>query len=114
MKGRGNQAWHFDVNEQIVYRLDEFYQEFYEEELHSVGEGYRLEPCPMCAGAIVNSRIPRVVFGARDHRFGAFGSVVNLAEIPLNHTPEVSDGVRAEECADLLSSYFKRKRAGNK
>ncbi len=48
MKGRGNQAWHFDVNEQIVYRLDEFYQEFYEEELHSVGEGYRLEPCPMC------------------------------------------------------------------
>ena len=73
-----------------------------------------LEPCAMCAGAIVNSRIPRVVFGARDHRFGAFGSVINLAEIPLNHTPEVKDGVRAVECADLLSSYFKRKRAGNK
>ncbi len=69
-----------------------------------------MEPCVMCAGAIVNSRIPRVVFGARDHRFGAFGSALDLVKIPLNHTPTVIGGVLESECAETLSSYFKGKR----
>lgn len=69
-----------------------------------------LEPCAMCAGAIINARIPRVVYGASDLRFGALGSLVDLSEIPFNHKPEVSRGVLKEECADMLSSYFRRKR----
>ena len=69
-----------------------------------------MEPCVMCGGAIINSRIPRVVFGARDYRFGAFGSALDLVRIPLNHTPKVTGGVLAEECASVLSDYFKRKR----
>jgi tRNA(adenine34) deaminase len=69
-----------------------------------------MEPCAMCAGAIMNARIPRVVYGAPDLRFGAFGSLFNLAELPVNHTPEVKGGVLGEECRELLSSYFKKKR----
>jgi len=69
-----------------------------------------MEPCAMCAGAIVNARIPRVVFGAPDLRFGAFGSLINLAEVPLNHKPEILGGVLREENVDMLQSYFKKKR----
>ena len=69
-----------------------------------------MEPCAMCAGAIVNARIPRVVYGAPDLRFGAFGSKLDLAAIGLNHTPEVVGGVLGEEARDMLSSYFKAKR----
>ena len=69
-----------------------------------------MEPCCMCAGAIVNARIERVVYGARDFRFGAFGSALDLSKIPLNHTPEVVGGVLGEECAAVLSAYFKKKR----
>lgn len=69
-----------------------------------------LEPCPMCAGAIVNSRIDRVVFGAYDPKAGALGTVYNLAEGKLNHVPEVRGGVFEEECAALLRSYFREKR----
>ena len=69
-----------------------------------------MEPCVMCAGAIINSRIPRVVYGARDHRFGAFGSLLDLVKVPLNHTPEVVGDVLGEECASILSEYFKGKR----
>ncbi len=69
-----------------------------------------LEPCPMCAGAIVNARIPRVIFGAYDEKAGAFGTVYNLAEGRLNHKPEITGGVLRQECADLLSNYFKKKR----
>lgn len=69
-----------------------------------------MEPCVMCAGAIVNARVPRVVFGALDMRFGAFGSALDLVKVPLNHTPEVVGGVLGEECATILSEYFKRKR----
>lgn len=69
-----------------------------------------LEPCPMCAGAIVNSRIERVVFGAYDKRAGAFGSVLNLNEYPLNHKPEILGGVMEEECRSLLQTFFKKKR----
>ena len=69
-----------------------------------------MEPCAMCAGAIINARIPRVVFGARDIRFGAFGSALDLAKIPLNHTPEVTGGVLEDECRAILTDYFKKKR----
>ena len=69
-----------------------------------------MEPCAMCAGAIINSRSPRVVFGANDLRFGAFGSLINLAEVPLNHTPEIIGGVLGDECRAVLQAYFKKKR----
>ena len=70
-----------------------------------------LEPCPMCAGAILNARIDRVVIGARDPRFGAFGSLFDLNALPLNHKTELTDGVLADESAELLSSFFRRKRS---
>ena len=69
-----------------------------------------LEPCPMCAGAIINARLPRVVFGASDPKGGAMGSVLNLCDYPFNHHPEVRGGVLAEESRQILSAYFKGKR----
>ena len=69
-----------------------------------------LEPCPMCAGAAVNARVERVVYGASDIRFGALGSLLDLSSFPLNHRPEVTAGVMAEECRTILSEYFRRKR----
>ena len=69
-----------------------------------------LEPCPMCAGAIINARIPRVVYGASDPKGGAFGSVIDLCDYPFNHHPEVTRGVLAEESRQILSAYFKNKR----
>ena len=65
-----------------------------------------LEPCPMCAGAIVNSRIDRVVYGASDIRFGACGSLFNINSYPLNHAFEITSGVCEEECRALLSDFF--------
>ena len=78
--------------------------------LHKATLYVTLEPCAMCAGAIINSRIKRVVYGAQDKRFGALGSLVDLSKIPFNHIPEVEGGVMGEECAKLLSDYFKSKR----
>jgi tRNA(adenine34) deaminase len=70
-----------------------------------------LEPCAMCAGAIVLARVPRVVFGALDPKAGAAGSVLDvLAEPRLNHRPEVAGGVRAEEAAALLREFFAGRR----
>jgi len=69
-----------------------------------------LEPCAMCAGAIINARIPTVIYGAPDIRFGAFGSLLDLSELPLNHKPEIRRFHRAEECKSLLGEYFKKKR----
>lgn len=69
-----------------------------------------LEPCPMCMGAIINSRIKRVVFGAKDAKAGACGSVINLNNYPFNHKPEILSGVMAEECQQILSDFFSRKR----
>ena len=69
-----------------------------------------MEPCAMCAGAIINARIPRVVFGAPDLRFGAFGSLINLAQVPLNHKPEILGGVLQDENVEVLRSYFRKKR----
>lgn len=69
-----------------------------------------MEPCVMCAGAIVNARIERVVYGARDHRFGAFGSAIDVNSAGLNHRPEIVGGLLGEECAAILSDYFRAKR----
>lgn len=69
-----------------------------------------LEPCPMCAGAILNSRINKVVYGAKDPRGGALGSLVDLRSYPFFHTPEVISGVCEDECRQLLQSFFKNKR----
>ncbi len=69
-----------------------------------------LEPCPMCAGAIVNARIPRVVYGASDGKCGACGSVCDLFSMAFNHHPTVEKGVREEECAALLSEFFQNLR----
>lgn len=66
-----------------------------------------LEPCPMCAGAIINSRIDRVVFGAYDQKAGSCGSMVNLFDIDYNHKPELVSGVLQEECVGLLKSFFR-------
>ena len=65
-----------------------------------------LEPCPMCAGAIINARIPRVVFGAGDEKCGACGSVCDLFSMPFNHHPEVTKGVLEQESAALLKDFF--------
>ena len=69
-----------------------------------------LEPCPMCAGAIINSRIKRVYFGAFDKKAGSFGSVADFNNIPYNHKPEIVPGVMADECSNLLNEYFKNLR----
>jgi tRNA(adenine34) deaminase len=70
-----------------------------------------LEPCAMCAGAIVLARIPRVVFGTSDPKAGAAGSVLDvLGEQRLNHRPQIQSGLLAEECADLLRAFFAERR----
>ena len=65
-----------------------------------------LEPCAMCAGAILNARIKRVVFGARDEKYGACGSVCDLFSMNFNHHPEVTTGLLAEESAALMEEFF--------
>ena len=69
-----------------------------------------LEPCPMCAGAIINSRIDKVVFGAYDNREGSFGSLINLASYPYSSRPEIVGGVMEKECKEVLSEFFKKMR----
>lgn len=66
-----------------------------------------LEPCPMCAGAIINSRIERVVFGAYDPKAGSFGSLVDLSKVAYNHAPQLCGGVMEAECAALLRDFFR-------
>lgn len=69
-----------------------------------------LEPCPMCAGAIINSRISRLVYGAFDSKSGSCHSVINLFELPYNHKPEISSGILQSECSQVLSNFFKKLR----
>lgn len=69
-----------------------------------------LEPCPMCTGAIINSRMKRLVYGTSDYKAGSCGSVVDLFSLPYNHKPEVVSGVMQEECAALLTDFFKKLR----
>lgn len=69
-----------------------------------------LEPCPMCAGAIINSRLKRVVFGAYDKKSGACGSVINLFNYSFNHKPQVVAGIMEKECSNILSDFFTKLR----
>lgn len=69
-----------------------------------------LEPCPMCAGAIINSRITRVVFGAYDPKAGSFGSLVDLSKVAYNHAPQLCGGVMEAECSALLHDFFRNLR----
>lgn len=78
--------------------------------LHKCELYVTLEPCPMCAGAIVNSRIKRVVIGARDAKAGALGSVINMNFYPLNHKPEVIFGVCENDAKAQLQKFFVRLR----
>ncbi len=78
--------------------------------LHKATLYVTLEPCPMCAGAIINARVKRVVYGASDRKAGCCGSVLDLFREPFNHHPEVTGGVLAEESAALLTSFFKKLR----
>lgn len=73
-----------------------------------------LEPCPMCAGAIINARIPRVVYGGRDVRFGACGSVTDLFAMPFNHRPQVENGLLEDRCLGLLQDFFQGLRTRRK
>ena len=74
-----------------------------------------LEPCPMCAGAIVNARLPRLVYGCDDPKAGAVRTLYQLCEDPrLNHRVEVTGGVLAEECAEVLREFFRAQRAMGK
>ena len=69
-----------------------------------------VEPCPMCAGALIASRVSRVVYGAKDPVAGAFGTVVNLPRYPLGSSPEVTVGVMEEECRTILQDFFRTRR----
>lgn len=73
-----------------------------------------LEPCPMCAGAIINSRIKNVYYGAKDLKAGSFGSVVDFNELPYNHKPQIEAGVMQEECQQVLTTFFKQLRESKK
>lgn len=70
-----------------------------------------LEPCPMCAGAIINSRIKRLIYGASDKKAGSVESVVRMFDLPYNHKPPYTAGVLEEECSQILKSFFKEMRS---
>ena len=78
--------------------------------LHRATLYVTLEPCPMCAGAVVNARIKRVVYGAPDKRFGAMGSLFDLPALPLNHKPQVENGLLCGECAEMMGEFFEKLR----
>ena len=67
-----------------------------------------LEPCPMCAGAIINARIKTLVFGAYDLKAGSIDSVINLCDYPYNHKPEIYGGICEDECLEILKDFFKK------
>lgn len=69
-----------------------------------------LEPCPMCAGAIINSRIARVVYAAKDQKAGSCGSVINLFDLPYNHKPNLTSGILENECSEILTNFFRELR----
>lgn len=69
-----------------------------------------LEPCPMCAGAVINARLRRVIYGASDKKAGSCGSITNLFNLPYNHSPELIGGVMEQECSEILKEFFKQLR----
>lgn len=75
--------------------------------LHQCDLYVTLEPCPMCAGAIINARIKTVYYGAPDPKAGSCGSLINLFELPYNHQPALVPGIMEDECAAVLRSFFR-------
>lgn len=73
-----------------------------------------IEPCPMCAGAIINSRMKEVVYGAKELKFGSHTSIVNLFDKPFNHQAQVTSGILEEECSEIISDFFKKLRQKKK
>ncbi len=73
-----------------------------------------LEPCVMCSGAIIQSRIKKVIYGAYDYRFGAHKSIINLFDVKFNHTVDIKGGLLEEECSNLIKEFFKRLRVEKK
>ncbi len=73
-----------------------------------------LEPCPMCCGAVINSRLERVVYGADDYKAGSVSSVQSMFELPYNHKPKVTAGVMESECSGILKEFFRRLRIRKK
>ncbi len=71
-----------------------------------------VEPCPMCAGAIIQSRISHVVYGAKDLKAGSHESVVDLFDKPFNHSVQVTSGIMEEECSEIITGFFKKLRKG--
>lgn len=69
-----------------------------------------IEPCPMCMGAIINARVPRVVYGARDKKAGCCGTLYDLNEGKFNHTTQITQGVLEDECGGIIRRYFEEKR----
>ena len=69
-----------------------------------------LEPCPMCTGALINARVDRVVFGAKDEKAGCCGTLMDLTHVNFGHHPKVTRGVREEECSGILAEFFSRMR----
>ena len=82
--------------------------------LHRCDLYVTLEPCPMCAGAIINARIKTVYYGATDPKAGSCGSLINLFELPYNHQPAMVSGVLGEQCAEVLKSFFRTLREKRK
>lgn len=82
--------------------------------LHRCQMYVTLEPCPMCAGAIINSRIQTLYYGASDPKAGSCGSVVNLFDLPYNHKPDVVAGLLADECSAVLRDFFRTLREKKK
>jgi len=82
--------------------------------LHRCDLYVTLEPCPMCAGAIINARIKTVIFGASDPKAGSCGTIINLFSLPYNHQPEIIPGVLGESCGMVLRSFFQELRERRK
>ena len=82
--------------------------------LHQCDLFVTLEPCPMCAGAIINARIKNVYYGAKDLKSGSFGSIVNLSELSYNHKPQIYAGIMEEQCSAVLTDFFKELRQSKK
>ena len=82
--------------------------------LHQCDLFVTLEPCPMCAGAIINARIKNVYYGAKDLKSGSFGSIINLADLSYNHKPQIYAGIMEEQCSAVLTDFFKELRQSKK
>jgi len=105
---KGNALYHAEI-----LAIDEACKKIGDWRLEDCRLYVTIEPCPMCAGAIIQARIPVVVYGAKNPKAGCAGSILNILEEPrFNHRAQVISGVMEEECGALMSEFFKRFRKG--